>query len=63
MTGDIGADRGFAWAGSYVAGETERLELIRRYIFSRYYPTTVIKDIIEQTTGVIQEALARVDVR
>ena len=36
--------------------------MIRRYIFSRY-PTTVIKDIIEQTTGVIRETLSRVDVQ
>ncbi len=61
---DTGAGRSFAWAGSYAAGETERLEeLIRRYIFSRYYPTKVIKDIIEQTTGVIRSTLARVDVQ
>lgn len=53
----------FAWVGSYCAGETTKLEdLIRRYIFNRYYPTKVIKDIIVQTTQVIRDTLARVDV-
>lgn len=56
-------NRGFAWAGSYSAGETKKLEeLIQRYIFNRYYPTKVIKDITEQTSAVIRDTLTRVDV-